>query len=142
MLVDANLLLYAVDERSHFHVPSLEWLTSALNGARRVGIPWMSLVAFLRISTNPRATDRPLAPNKAAELVRDWLDAEVVWTPGPGPRHGEIVLGLVEAGQLTGNLVSDAHLAAIAIEHGLVLASNDSDFSRFEGLRWENPLAG
>jgi len=142
MLVDANLLLYAVDERSPFHERSLEWLTAALNGARRVGIPWMSLIAFLRIGTNLRATDRPLSPSEAAGFVRDWLAADVVWNPAPGPRHGEIVLDLVESGQLSGNLVSDAHLAAIAIEHGLVLASNDSDFSRFDGLRWENPLAG
>jgi toxin-antitoxin system PIN domain toxin len=142
MLVDANLLLYAVDERSPFHERSLEWLTTALTGARRVGIPWMSLVAFVRISTNLRATDRPLSPSEAVGFVQDWLAADVVWNPGPGPRHGEIVLGLIEDGQLTGNLVSDSHLAAIAIEHGLVLASNDSDFSRFEGLRWENPLVG
>jgi len=141
MLVDANLLLYAVDERSPFHERSHQWLTDALNGARRVGIPWMSLIAFLRISTNLRATERPLTPTEAAGFVRDWLDAAVVWTPGPGPRHAEIVLGLVDKGQLSGNLVSDAHIAAIAIEHGLVLASNDSDFSRFEDLRWENPLA-
>jgi len=141
MLIDANLLLYAVDERSTFHDRSLDWLTDALNGPRRVGLPWMSLTAFLRISTNLRATDRPLSPSRASQFVRDWLAAEVVWSPGPGPRHGEIFLDLVDEGQLSGNLVSDAHLAAIAIEHGLVLASNDSDFSRFKGLRWENPLA-
>jgi len=141
MLLDANLLLYAVDERSPFHERSHEWLSAVLNGNRRVGIPWMSLIAFLRISTNLRATDRPLVPSEAAGFVRDWLAAEVVWNPGPGPRHGEIVLDLVESGSLSGNLVTDAHLAAIAIEHGLVLASNDSDFSRFGGLRWENPLA-
>ena len=140
MLVDANLLLYAVDERSPFHERSLQWLTESMNGARRVGLPWMSLIAFLRISTNLRATDRPLSPSDAAGFVRDWLSAEVVWNPGPGPRHSEIVLNLIEEGQLSGNLVSDAHLAAIAIEHGLVLVSNDSDFSRFGGLRWENPL--
>ncbi|MGK2959250.1 MAG: TA system VapC family ribonuclease toxin [Acidimicrobiales bacterium] len=141
MIVDANLLLYAVDERSPFHERSLEWLTSALNGARRVGIPWMSLVAFMRISTNLRATDRPMSPFEATEFVRGWLSTEVVWTPAPGPRHAEIVLDLVQDEQLSGNLISDAHLAAIAIEHGLVLASNDSDFSRFGGLRFVNPLA-
>ncbi len=73
--------------------------------------------------------------------VRDWLAAETAWTPGPGPRHAELFLDLMEGGGPRGNLVSDAHLAAIAIEHELVLASNDSDFSRFDGLRWENPLA-
>jgi uncharacterized protein len=102
----------------------------------------MSLTAFLRISTNVRATDRPLAASEASGFVREWLATEVVWIPAPGPRHSDIFLGLMDGGQLSGNLVSDAHLAAIAIEHGLVLASNDSDFSRFEGLRWENPLAG
>ncbi len=140
MLVDANLLLHAVDERSPFHERSLDWLTEALNGSRRVGLPWMSLVAFLRISTNLRATDRPLSPSAASEFVRDWLAADVVWNPGPGPHHDEIFLGLVDEGQLSGNLISDAHLAAIAIEHGLTLASNDSDFSRFQGLQWQNPL--
>ncbi len=142
MLVDANLLLYAVDERSPFHERSLRWLTDALNGARRVGLPWTSLVAFMRISTNLRATDRPLPVPEAVGFVRDWLAADVVWSPAPGPRHDEIFLDLLEAGQMSGNLVSDAHLAAIAIEHGLVLVSNDSDFSRFEALRWENPHRG
>jgi len=141
MLIDANLLLYAVDELSPFHQRSVDWLTEALNGPRRVGLPWMSLTAFLRISTNPRATARPLSPSDASAFVRDWLAADVVWQPGPGPRHGEIFLELVDEGQLTGNLVSDAHLAAIAMEHGLVLASNDSDFGRFSGLHWDNPLA-
>ncbi|MGE0305989.1 MAG: type II toxin-antitoxin system VapC family toxin [Acidimicrobiia bacterium] len=142
MLVDANLLLYAVDETSTFHERAHAWLTDMLNGPCRVGFPWMSLVAFMRISTNARATTRPLTSSLAAGFVRDWLSADAAWTPGPGPRHGEIVLSMFETGQLSGNLVSDAHLAAIAVEHGLVLASNDSDFARFSALRWENPLAG
>ena len=141
MLVDANLLLYAVDERSPLHERAAGWLTDVLNGPRRIGIPWMSLIAFLRISTHARATESPLPPSQATAFVRDWLAADVVWTPGPGPRHAQLVLDLIETAHLTGNLISDAHLAAIAIEHGLVLVSNDSDFARFPALRWMNPLA-
>jgi len=139
MLIDANLLIYAVDERSQFHTAAAEWLTEVLNGGRRIGLPWMSITAFLRIMTNARATSHPLTAAEATGFVRDWLAVEVVWVPSPGPRHSEIFLGLVDEG-LAGNLISDAHLAAIAIEHGLTLASNDSDFARFEGVRWENPL--
>lgn len=140
MLIDANILLYAVDSASPLHLRANTWLTRALNGPHRVAIPWASLIAFIRIATNPRASDHPLSSFEAIEIVRAWLDVDTVWIPQAGPRHAEIMLGLVEHGNLTGNLVSDAHLAALAIEHGLVMASNDSDFARFEGLRWENPL--
>lgn len=141
MLVDANLLLYAVDEHSPFHDRAAGWLTDALNGPRRVGIPWMSLIAFLRISTNPRASLNPLSPSAATEFAQQWLAADIAWIPEPGPRHADIFFDLIETEHLTGNLISDGHLAAIAIEHGLVLMSNDSDFARFPALRWMNPLA-
>ena len=140
MLLDANLLLYAVDRSSRFHETAADWLTEQLNGPVRVGIPWQSLVAFLRISTHPRAAGSPLTPDDALGYVEDWLTADSVWTPVPGPRHGELLADLVQRYQLRGNLISDAHLAALALEHGLPLVSADSDFARFTDLRWINPL--
>lgn len=141
MLLDANLLLYAVDRSSRFHQDASDWLTEQLNGPRRVGIPWQSLVAFLRISTHPRASQSPLTPEDALGYVEDWLTADPVWTPVPGPRHGELLADLVGRYQLRGNLISDAHLAALALEHGIPLVSADTDFARFTDLRWINPLA-
>jgi toxin-antitoxin system PIN domain toxin len=140
MLVDANLLLYAVDRKSPFHTGAAEWLTEQLNGPRRVGLPWQSLVAFVRISTHPRASITPLDPGEALRYVQDWLAADVAWTPTPGPHHGALLADLIDRYQLRGNLVSDAHLAALAIEHGLTLCSADSDFARFRELSWTNPL--
>jgi toxin-antitoxin system PIN domain toxin len=141
VLVDANILLYAVDELSPFHERASVWLTRQLNGARRVGFPWQSLVAFLRISTHERASANPLTPNQAAEFVADWLVPEVAWIPHEGPGHGRILTDLMTRYQLQGNIVSDAHLAALAIEHGLEVCSNDSDFARFREVRWTNPVA-
>jgi toxin-antitoxin system PIN domain toxin len=141
MLLDANLLLYAVDRRSRFHSVASDWLTEQLNGPRRIGIPWQSLVAFLRISTHPRASESPLTPEDALRYVDEWLSADAVWTPVPGARHAELLADLVGRHQLRGNLISDAHLAALALEHGLPLVSADSDFARFTGLRWINPFA-
>ncbi len=141
MLVDANLLLFAVDESSAFHQGATEWLTRQLNGPRRVGLPWEVLTAFLRISTNPRAAESPLDPGQAWGYVADWLASEGVWIPGPTSRHDEVLGALITRYQLRGNLVSDAQLAALAIEHGLVVMSADTDFARFAEIRWENPLA-
>jgi uncharacterized protein len=140
MLIDANLLLYAVDRTSRYHKGAAEWLTEQLNGPRRVGLPWPSLVAFLRISTHPRASANPLAPEDAVRYVEEWLAPDVTWVPQPGARHATLLADLITGRQVTGNLVSDAHLAALAIEHGLTLCSADSDFARFPELSWRNPL--
>lgn len=140
MLVDANLLLHAVDRASPFHHPSARWLTDQLNGDRRVGLPWQSLVAFLRISTHPRASAAPLRPDDAVRHIEEWLAPDVAWVPLPGSGHAALVCGLVTRYQLRGNLVSDAHLTALALEHGLTLCSADTDFARFAELRWQNPL--
>ena len=140
MLLDANVLLYAVDRRSPFHATAADWLTERLNGPRRVGLPWQSLTAFLRISTHPRAAASPLQPDDALRFVDDWLAADVAWVPVPGPRHGTLLADLIRRHQLRGNLISDAHLAALALEHGLTLVSADSDFARFPELSWTNPL--
>jgi uncharacterized protein len=141
VLVDPNLLLYAVDEESAFHNRAAEWLTAQLNGARRVGFPWSTLGAFLRISTHPRAFVHPLRPDDAWAHVDDWLASEVAWIPAPTDRHADVLGSLITTYQLSGNLVGDAQLAALAIEHGLTIYSADTDFARFPEIRWENPVA-
>jgi toxin-antitoxin system PIN domain toxin len=140
MLLDANLLLYAVHTRAAHHERAAAWLTARLNGPRRVGFPWQSINAFLRISTHPRAFERPLDPRTAWDLVRDWLNASVAWLPAPGAEYRRILGELITAYGVRGNLVPDAALAALAIEHGVTLISTDTDFARFRELRWENPL--
>ncbi len=141
MLLDANLLLYAVHEQADRHEAAVAWLTEQLNGSRRVGIPWSSIGAFMRIATHPRAFERPLSSATAWERVADWLAAPVVWTPAPGAQHARILGELVATYDLRGNLVPDAMLAALALEHGLTLYSSDTDFARFRELRWEDPLS-
>jgi hypothetical protein len=141
MLVDANILLYSVDESSRFHEDAADWLTTALNGTRRVGLPWMSLTAFLRIATNPRASENPMTPLEAWSIIDGWLDAPTVWVPQPGVGHHEILRELTIDRDLRAGLVSDAVLAALCIEHGLDIVSADSDFARFRELNWINPVA-
>ena len=141
MLVDANILLYSVDESSPFHEAADAWLIDALNGQRRVGLPWISLSAFLRIATNARASANPLLPTQAWEIIEGWLDAPAAWVPQPGRSHREILRRLMVDKDLRAGLVTDAVLAAICIEHGLDIVSADSDFSRFGELNWINPVA-
>jgi len=140
VIVDANILLYAADDSTEFHGRAKTWLEEALNGPSRVGLPWPTLSAFLRISTHPRAARNPLTAREAWEFVTDWLGAGPAWIPQPGPRHAEIFKRLTVNGGLQGNLVSDAHLAALALEHGVGICSADSDFARFPGLAWVNPV--
>lgn len=134
-------MLYAVGEASPFHERASNWLTVQLNGDRRVAFPWLSLIAFLRISTHERASAHPLTADQAAAFVTDWLEPEVSWIPREGPGHARIMTDLITRYQLQGTVISDAHLAALAIEHGLVVCSNDSDFARFSEVRWANPVA-
>jgi len=141
MLLDANLLLYALHRGADRHEVAAGWLTEQLNGSRRVGLPWQSLGAVLRISTHPRAFERPLSPATAWERVTDWLAAPVAWIPEPGPEYPRILGELITTGDVGGNLMPDAMLAALAIEHGVTLCSTDTDFARFRELRWHNPLA-
>lgn len=139
MIVDANVLLYAVDDQSHFHTSARSWLDEAMNGMERVGLPWVSLMAFQRIITHPRVSANPLSPTEAWSFVTDWLDADQAWVPTPGVRHRDILGQLLADGDLRGNLVTDAQLAALAIEYGTGVCSFDSDFARFAGLHWINP---
>jgi uncharacterized protein len=141
MLLDANLLLFAVDERSPFHARAKDWLTEKLNGTQPVGLPWQSLGAFLRIVTRPRISASPLAPADAWQYVQDWLACDVTWLAVPTERHATILGDLIERYQLRGNLIPDAQLAALAIEHGVGVCSADTDFARFSELPWLNPLA-
>ena len=141
MLVDANILLYAVDTSSPFHESAARWLTDRLNGTTNVGLAWPSLTAFLRISTHPRASAAPLSPVDAWAHVQDWLAADPAWIPLPTQRHAEVLESLLTTYRLRGNLVPDADLAALAIEHGLTICSADTDFARFTEVRWVNPLA-
>lgn len=141
MLLDANVLLYAQDDSSPFHEPAVRWVTEALNGNTRVGLPWPSLLAFVRIRTHPRAYADPLTPDDAWSNVEDWLAAPAAWVPTPTVRHGEVLGGLVRRYRLRSNAIPDAHLAALAIEHGVAVCSADTDFARFEGVRWINPIA-
>lgn len=141
MLVDANLLLYAVDETSPHHERSARWWTDALNGERRVALPMQTIGAFLRIITHPRILESPLSASDAWDHVKAWLASDPVWIPPTSARTARLLGELIGRYGVTGNLVPDAQLAALAIEHGLSLVSADTDFARFTELRWENPIA-
>lgn len=139
-LVDANLLLYAVDASAPAHEAARTWLDEELSGTTATGFAWIALLAFLRISTNPRIYRQPLAPGEALAHVERWLSQPGSVVLAPGRRHLRILRSLLEHRGTAANLASDAHLAAIALEHGAVLCSADRDFARFEGLRWFDPL--
>jgi len=142
ILVDANLLVYAHSPSFPQHEAARSWLDGRLNGSPRVGLPWESLLAFVRIVSNPRIFERPEAVGKAWEQVEEWLGNDSVWIPEPTQRHPEILGTLLRGPGSQSKLVMDAHIAALAIGHGLELCSSDGDFARFPGLRWVNPLAG
>jgi uncharacterized protein len=140
ILVDANLLLYAYHPRSRHHDASRAWLEAALSGPELVRFAWVTLWAFLRIATNPRAFEHPLSTSEACQAIGSWLAQPPVGILDPGERHWDILGSLVGEGQTSGPLVVDAVLAAIAVEHGATLFTTDRDFSRFSGLKWTNPL--
>lgn len=140
ILVDANLLVYAHVADFDQHETARDWLDERLAGTAKVGLPWDSLVAYVRLVTNPRVFPHPLPTVEAAAQVQEWLERPAAWTPGPTEHHAELLTGLLAVDGVRADLVPDAHLAAIAIGHGLTLMSNDTDFARFPGLAWENPL--
>lgn len=141
MLLDVNLLLYAANRSAPDHDRASAWLTQQLTGDQRVGIPWDTLIAFVRLVTNPRILARPLPATEAWAFVDDWLAVPVVWIPQPTDRHALVLGELLGRYRPAGKLVPDAHLAAIAIQHGLDIYSTDTDFARFSEIRWINPLA-
>lgn len=140
MLLDANLLLYAEDSLSPHHDVARDWLDEQLSGVEPVCLCWATLTAFLRITTNQRIMQRPLTLTEAGAKVNGWLSQSCVRLVQPTPLHWEILQKLMDEAGVTGNLVPDAHLAALAMEHACTLCSADGDFSRFASIRWHNPL--
>lgn len=142
ILLDANILLYAYDEEATQHARARAWLEEALTGPRPVNLAWVAILAFLRISTDRKALFQPLNMHEAATAVDGWLARSQVGILNPGDRHWEILRALLRDGQASSRLVTDAHLAALAVEHGATLCTTDRDFARFPGVRTLNPLTG
>lgn len=138
---DANVLLYAVDSASVHHEESLEWVEHSLSGAETVGLSWVVLLAFIRIATNPAIYSNAVGVDDATSQVQSWLSAPPTVVLAPTARHAEVLRGLLLESGTAGNLTTDAHLAALAIEHGAELVSYDRDFGRFQGLRHRLPSA-
>lgn len=141
ILVDANLLIHAYNRDSSVHQPAREWLREVLSGAGPVGLSWHGIVAFVRVTTHPRVFARPLSIAQAVAPVNAWLEQPCVTLLEPGAGHWPILRDLLRDGQARGALATDAHLAALAMEHGATLCTTDRDFARFPGLRWQNPLS-
>lgn len=140
ILVDANILVYAFVDSFPQHERARSWLDEQLSGNAPVGLPWPSLLAFLRLVTNARIFERPASIAAAWQQVVDWLDCEVAWVPQPTERHGEVLGELLQRSGANANLVPDAYLAALSIEHGLVVCTADGDFARFPRVRHLNPV--
>lgn len=140
-LVDANILVYAFTTSFAQHERARAWLDEQLSASIPLGLPWPSLLAFVRLTSNQRLFERPVSVAAAWRQVEDWLGCEAVWVPSPTPRHGAILGRLLGATGVRAEHVPDAHLAALALEHGLAVVSADTDFSRFPGVRLENPVA-
>ncbi len=140
IIVDANLLLYAYNTSAAEHQQARNWLEESLSRPELFGLSWQSITAFVRIGTNPRAFSRPLTIREATAEVSAWIERPMVRIVSPGQRHWEIFRRLLIGGQVRGPLVMDAHLAALAMEHGAVLYTTDRDFARFPGLKVLNPI--
>jgi toxin-antitoxin system PIN domain toxin len=141
ILVDANLLLYAEDSLSEHHQAARAWWDEQLSGADPVCLSWPVLKAFLRIGTNARLHQRPLTLKEACERVQSWFEQPCVRLIQPTDQHWVLFQQMLSEGNAVGNLVSDAHLAALAVEHNCVLHSTDADFARFPSLKWTNPIS-
>ncbi|HUN79276.1 MAG TPA: type II toxin-antitoxin system VapC family toxin [Solirubrobacteraceae bacterium] len=138
-IVDANVLLYAVNERSVHHRPARAWLDRSLSGGETVGFAWVALLAFLRLSTHAAVFPRPLEPSAASDVAKQWLQSPGAIVLRTGRRHLALLSGFLREAGTAGNLVNDAHLAALAVEHDAEIASYDGDFARFSGVRWHQP---
>lgn len=141
-LLDLNILLYAVNADSAYHQAAKHWLESVMADDETVALPWVVLLGFLRIATNHRIMPRPLTAAEAMDVVDGWLAQPVARLLAPGDEHWHILKSLLAESGTAGNLTTDAHLAALAIENGATLYSSDTDFQRFSRLRWLNPLQG
>ena len=142
IVVDVNLLIYAVNQDSPDHRKAKAWLESAVSGTETVGLPWIVLLAFLRLTTRTGLFQKPLTVDAAFDLMDAWLQQPSVTVPEPTARHLQTMRDLILPLGTGGNITSDAHLAALAVEHGAELCSTDNDFGRFHRLRWRNPLSG
>ena len=137
---DINLLVYAYNDGAPHHGTASRWWEGLVNGAERVGVLWIVSTGFVRLMTHPRAVAAPISPVDAIAHVRDWFRYAHVSPINPGAEHLTHVQRNIEAAGVGGNLVTDAHIAALAMEYQAEVHSNDSDFTRFPGLRWRNPL--
>jgi uncharacterized protein len=140
ILIDANLLIYAVNRDAPLHAKAKAWLEDVLSGTETVGFSWNVLLAFLRLTTRAGLFHQPLSAETAFRVVEGWLGEPPVTVLEPGPEHLRLLRDLVLPLGTGGNLTSDAHLAALAIEHGATLCTTDADFSRFPRVRWKNPV--
>ena len=140
-IIDTNILLYAYDANAKQQERAEEWLNALLSSDEQIGLPWITLWGFIRVSTNPRILSAPMESQEVFSIVRDWIAQPSVVVPEPGSRYAAILERLVVGTGARGGLVTDAAIAALAIENGATLASADYDFSRFPDLKWVNPLA-
>ena len=137
---DLNLLVYAHSEGTPLHRPARRWWENLLNGSERIGISWLVAAGFVRLITHPRVLVHPASPEQAVDYAAEWFGSPNVSPLNPGAQHLVILRRALAAAGVGGNLVTDAHIAALAIEHQAEIHSNDADFARFPGLRWRNPL--
>ena len=138
-LPDANVLLYALDETSARHASARAWLDAALSGSEEVGFAWVVVLAVLRLTTKPAVFAHPLRPTEAFDIVDEWLAQPCALVVHPTVRHAALMRGFLVAAGTTGNLTTDAHLAALAVEYGAAICSYDADFARFSGIRLISP---
>lgn len=140
IILDANLLLYAYDSSSQNHHAARAWVEQVFSGGEIVGLPWQSVAAFIRITTNPRIPGQRFTLDEVVQVVDQWLEQPSVRLLAPGDQHWSLLRNLLIEGQAWGPLATDAQLAALTIENGGVLQTTDRDFARFSGLKWTNPI--
>ena len=141
IIVDVNLLIYAVNTLSVHHKPAKKWWEDALSRGETIGLPWSTIIGFIRLTTRSGIGMNPVPTDAAFDIVEDWLSVSTVSVIEPGGRHLQIVRNLLLQARMAGDLTSDAHLAALALEHNAELCSSDRDFAKFPGLRWRDPLS-
>ena len=141
ILPDVNILIYAYDQSSQWNSPAKRWWEDQMNGSQMIGLSWVTVLGFIRLLTNPRIYQNPYSPSEMLEIVKSWLEQPHVKIIHPSDRHFALLADLIKKAGTAGNLTTDAHLAALAIERGLILQTTDADFARFPGLKWKNPLA-
>lgn len=141
ILPDVNVLIYAYDASSKDHARARQWWESQLNGSQMIGLSWVVVLGFIRLLTNPRIYQNPYTPAEILAVVKTWLEQPQVKIIHPSEQHFKLLKKLIEQLGTAGNLTTDAHLAALAMERGLILQTTDADFARFPGLKWRNPLS-